>query len=149
MFSVVPVIRSKRGAGSSCAEPWPVHTCYRPQRSCSKVMFLHLSVILFTGGSASSPGGVCHTPWVDLPGQTPPRWTPPHPVHAGIHTPAAQCMLGYTLPLPSACWDTVDKQVVRIQLECILVHYEVGNWTVGIQLKYLLFWVCKCKSTRD
>ena len=24
--------------------------CYRPQRSCVKVMFLHLSVILFTGG---------------------------------------------------------------------------------------------------
>ena len=26
---------------------------YRPQRSCGKVMFLHLSVILFTGGSLS------------------------------------------------------------------------------------------------
>ena len=52
---------------------------YRPQRSCGKVMFLHLSVILFTGG-----GGVCQIPsrrhpppgqthpWADtLPGQTP------------------------------------------------------------------------------
>ena len=37
-------------------------------------MFLHLSVILFTGG------GVCHSAcWDTLPRQTPPR-----PVHAGI-----------------------------------------------------------------
>ena len=50
---------------------------YRPQRSCGKVMFLHLSVILSTGGrgvSSSGPEG----------GQTPP----------GRHPPA-QCMLGY------------------------------------------------------
>ena len=36
---------------------------YRPQRSCGKVMFLHLSVILFTGGGISvqgvSKGGLC------------------------------------------------------------------------------------------
>ena len=55
---------------------------YGSQRSCAKVMFLCLSVIL-------SNGGVCHTqthtqrPWADTPlGQT-----PPCPVHAGIHTP--------------------------------------------------------------
>ena len=42
---------------------------YRPERSCGKVMFLHLSVIFH--------GGVCHT----SPGQTSP--------------PPAQCMLGY------------------------------------------------------
>ena len=101
--------------------------CYRPQRSCSKVMFLHLTVILFTGGvSASGPRGQTpprqtppgqksprqkpprHTlPWADIPpGQTPPGrhppmpsafWDTPHPVHAGIH-PATQCMLGYTPP---------------------------------------------------
>ena len=34
-------------------------TGYRPQRSFSKVMFLHLSVILFTGGSMSGGGGLC------------------------------------------------------------------------------------------
>ena len=59
-------------------------------------MFLHRSVILFTGG-----GSVCHilgqTPPGQTPtGQTPPGQTPPCPVHAGIHTPLAQCMLGYT-----------------------------------------------------
>ena len=58
------------------SEVWPeIHTAdtqtdhYRPQRSCGKVMFLHLSVILFTGG-------LCHG---DPPGQRPPRqrssWT--------------------------------------------------------------------------
>ena len=31
---------------------------YRPQRSCGKVMLLHLFVILFTGGSLSK-GGFC------------------------------------------------------------------------------------------
>ena len=28
---------------------------YRPQRSCGKVMFLHVSVILFTGGGRQTP----------------------------------------------------------------------------------------------
>ena len=43
----------------------------RPQRCCGKVIFLHLSVILFAGG--------VHThPQVDTPG-----------------TPLSQCMLGY------------------------------------------------------
>ena len=83
-----------------------------------KVLFLHLSVILFTGGvSATSPRA--YTPQTTPlsgqtpppPGQTPPLgrppwqtppWpvlagihTPPCPVHAGIHIPPAQCMLGY------------------------------------------------------
>ena len=46
---------------------------YRPQRSCSKVMFLHLSVILFTGGSGRPPGQT--PPWADTPPS--PRQTPP------------------------------------------------------------------------
>ena len=49
---------------------WLLHLfcfCYHPQSSCGKVMFLHLSVILFTGGvSARHP-----------PRQAP---TPPHPL---------------------------------------------------------------------
>ena len=63
------------------------------------------------GVSATLPplGGhplVRHPPWADtsLPSAC---WL--CPVHAGIHT-----------PLCSACWDMVNKQVVRILLECIL-----------------------------
>ena len=45
---------------------------YRPQRSCGKVMFLHLSVILSTGrGLSTSVHAGIHTP----PGQTPPQQT--------------------------------------------------------------------------
>ena len=51
---------------------------------CGKVMFSQASVILSTGG-------VCGR---DFPGKAPPGQThTPCPVHAGIHTPPAQCML--------------------------------------------------------
>ena len=60
----------------------------RPQRSCGKVIFLHLSVILFTGGLGR------HPPVRQSPGQTPP-WT---------NTPPWQ-----TPPLCSACWDAVNR----------------------------------------
>ena len=46
---------------------------YRPQRSCGKVMFLHLSVILFTGGSSRHRLG------------RHPRQTTPHPHPLGRH----------------------------------------------------------------
>ena len=109
-------------------------TFYRPQRSW-RVSFC-------------SQEGVCVA---DTPtGQTPPplqrhpRVDTPCPVHAGIHTPPAHCMLGYTPPtgcmlgyiltLPSACWDTHPSHTTpppprrplqrteRILLECILVY---------------------------
>ena len=80
---------------------------YRPQRSCGKVIFSQVSVILSMGGVSQHALGQT-PPWVDTPtpGQTPPphRQTPlaetpwadtPCPMCAGIHT-----------PLPSACWDT-------------------------------------------
>ena len=55
---------------------------YRPQRSCGKVMFLHLSVILFTGG------GVWYdTPWADTPGKTPPGQTHPPCRHPSCRIP--------------------------------------------------------------
>ena len=56
---------------------------YRPQQSCGKVMFLHLSVILFTWAWADTP-----------PGQTPPSRHPPADTPPA-DTPPAQCMLGY------------------------------------------------------
>ena len=49
---------------------------YRPQQSCGKVMFLHLSVILFTGGFVCGPLG----------GHPPPGQTTPSAVHAGIRS---------------------------------------------------------------
>ena len=64
---------------------------YRPQRSCGKVMFLHLSVILFMGW------GVCHP--LDQR-QTPPRQTPPAQCMLG-YTHPTQCMLGNTTPVQS------------------------------------------------
>ena len=78
--------------------------CYRPQRNYGKVMFLHLSVILFTGGCVGRHSPQPETPWADTSpsGQTHP-WTDTSP------------------PLRSACLDTVNKRAVRILLEYFLV----------------------------
>ena len=92
---------------------------YRLQRSYGKVMFLHLSVILSTGGVCPSacwdtpprqtpPGR--HPLWADTPsGQTPalgrhplgrpPRADPLAQYMLG-YTHPAQCILGYTTPPP-------------------------------------------------
>ena len=86
-----------------------VEYCYRPQTKFAKVMFLHLSVILFTGGVSASVHAGIHPPE-----QTPtPHWeqTPP-----SKHTPPWEqtppCMLG----------DTGNKRAVRILVECVLVQ---------------------------
>ena len=116
-------------------------------------MFSHLSVSHFVHGrclplvQGSLPHPLGQTPpppWQTPPGRHPPgrnppwvdpsgRHPPPCPVHAGMHShlpsaccdthPPTQCMLGY-IPLPSTCWDTVNKRVIRIPLECILVSYS-------------------------
>ena len=68
----------------------------RPNALCGKVMFLHLSVILFIGG-----GGVL---------QTPPRWTPPpqdtataadgtHPTWMHSCYQDVQCFIYWTWPI--------------------------------------------------
>ena len=90
-------------------------TFYRPQRRCGKVMFLHLSVILFTRV-------VClpHHP-LDQ------RQTPPLGRHPSGQTPPAQCMLGYT-PLPSACWDT------HIPAQCIPRYTPLFPVHAGIHI---------------
>ena len=61
----------------------PLIFFYRPQRSCGKVMFLHLSVL--RGVWADTPLGRYTHLWADPPGQTPPGQT----------SPPVQCMLGY------------------------------------------------------
>ena len=74
---------------STAATNFPKHI-YHPQRSCGKVMFLHLSVILFTGGLPYPSG---QTPLADtLPGADTPLgrhpWTDTSPctVHDGIRS---------------------------------------------------------------
>ena len=116
---------------------------YRLQRGCGKVMFLHLSVILFTGGGGWLPlvwGCVSATLWADTPRWADPPWqTPPppdrHPLgrHPQADTPWADTPLGrhppqadtsmpstcwdtHLPPLRTACWDTVNKPAVRIPL---------------------------------
>ena len=109
--------------------------CYRPQRSCGKVMFSQASAILFTGGVADTPLGR-HTPLERPPSlgrhplgrhpwQTPPTqcmlgFNPPRPVHAGIHTQPLPSACWDTPPLPSACWNAFF--LIYIYPECILVN---------------------------
>ena len=50
-----PRVRLRAGG----THPTGMFACYRPQRSCGKVMFLHLSVILFTGGPPPPADGHC------------------------------------------------------------------------------------------
>ena len=81
------------------------YICYRPQMKFAKVMFSQVSVHI---------GGVLSQSHCML-GYTPPS-TGQTPPLLGRHPPA-QCMLG----------DTVNKRVVRIPLECILVC-NVTTW---------------------
>ena len=72
---------------------------YRSQHSCGKVMFLHLSMILFTWGYQA-----------DIPlGRQPPPPPGRHP--SRVDTPSAQTSPGQTHPLL--------QQTVHILLECI------------------------------
>ena len=82
---------------------------YRPQRSCGKVMFLHLSVSHSVHGRCVPACTGADTPQTDTPwSDTPPGRHPPGQTPLGRHPPA-QCMLGHThthTHLPRACWDT-------------------------------------------
>ena len=118
-------------------------SCYRPQMKFAKVMFLHLYVILFTGGmSRPTPrgrlGGLAGGP-------TPGGGPRPRPI-GGV----SQHALRQTLT-PSI-W--LLLRTVRILLECILVFYEVcvfywitDFWTHLLQCKLTLIdekkqWIC-------
>ena len=118
------------------------------KRSCGKVMFLHLSVILFIAAGGEVwlwVQGVCllvlgdthppldtssgHTPLITHPLNTPspghtPLDTPSHtpPQHTlWTHPPPDNTLLGHP-PTPEHPRNTtVNKQAVRILLECVLV----------------------------
>ena len=84
---------------------------YRPQTKFAKVMFSQVSVCPQGEGSGPLHAGIhpgADTPWGDT---TPPGQTPP-----GQTLPQADT------PIRSACWDTVNKRVVSIPPECILVN---------------------------
>ena len=86
---------------------------YRQQRSCGKVMFLHLSVILSTG-EVSGRYPSRQTPPVGrhLPGQTP----------LGRHPPRADTFpSGQTPPRQTPPSRRLLQRTVCILLECILV----------------------------
>ena len=98
----------------SCTKITLTINIYRPQRSWGKVMFLHVSVILFTGGICLSACWDTTTPGTRHP---PPRTRHP-PVDQAPpgtrHTPGAD-----TTPLRSACWEI---RAVCILLECKSSH---------------------------
>ena len=90
----------------------------------TKVVFLHLSVVLFTGGGL--PGQV--TPW-------------------GRYTPLGRYIPGRYTP-HSACWDTVNKRAVRILLECFLV-FAKDSLALLISKVTLCRFVNKLKFNRN
>ena len=105
----------------------PICHHYRPQRSWAKVIFLHLFVILFTGGGSASmhagipPPQIRHPPFRHHPpgpGRPPPR--PDRPPGTG-QTPWTRQNPPIRYPPGSRLQHTVYEWLVRILLECILV----------------------------
>ena len=86
----------------------------------AKVIFLHLFVILFTGGvSASVHARIPHPPGADTPRSRHPQSR--HPPGADTPPPREQ-----TPPPPrSRLRHTVNERPVRILLECILVLVSI------------------------
>ena len=64
------IVESSHCAVTRHMRPYFSMINYRPQRSCGKVMFLHVSVILFTGGRGSLSG---RPPWTETPRQRTPQ----------------------------------------------------------------------------
>ena len=126
-------------------------------RNSGKVMFLHLSLILFTGGGW---GGV------HPPGQTPPRQTHPHPTlgrHPQTNPPNGRHPHPLGRPPPSPRRPL--QRTVRILLECILVLYVfmlyfnvpaimyfsyLVSTYVGLLFPILTkgFYVCRCSPMK-
>ena len=77
------------------------------------------------------------------PGKTPPGQTSPCPAHAWIHPHPPLPLPPTPTPShpPSACWDTVNKRLVRIPLECILVYIYKDIYTLW---EPYWCWVTEC-----
>ena len=116
-----------------------------PQRSCGKVMFLHLSVILFTRVSATPPHPLGRQP----PRQTPPRadthllaGTPPPP----DRHPPVQCMMGYGKQVRGTHPTGMQSFVPYVQLLCSkwLTYNFITRWH-EIIVSTPCSWVTLCK----
>ena len=96
---VVPLLQVTVALRAPDTDPSCTHThyIYRPQRSCAKVIFLHVCVILSTAGCAC-PGGMCARGCVCTQGPCVPRVGGVHAqggVHArgwGVCVPGCVCM---------------------------------------------------------
>ena len=101
-----------------CVNPHHVAGCYRPQRSCGKVMFLHLSVShsVHEGVSASVHAGI-HPPADTPPGSYKHTHTP----LAATHTP------GRYTPLPGRYPNTCNRGSCAPVLELEFRNCELKN----------------------
>ena len=125
MFSQVSVYSFTDWASYGAVGTYPTGmlSCYRPQQSWGKAMFLHVYVILFTGGGGSAsvhagiqpPPGTRHPP--PGPGTPQEQTSPPGPGPSGPGTPRDQT----PPPEQSMLEYTVNERAVRILLECIPV----------------------------
>ena len=120
----------------------------------AKVMFLHVCVILFTGGLRAGPPETRQTPppdQADTPPrtrQTPPgtRQTPPGPSR---HPPDQADTLQTRQPPPpagkkTAAQHTINERPVRILLECILVPNSFPSLMerrISLKWFYGLHWI--------
>ena len=132
--------------------PWQRHI-YRPQQSCGKVMFLHLSVILFMGGLCQGDPPGWRLPGQRLPGQRPPLdkdpleqrppgqrhpWTETHPLDRDPPPGQRPTPLDRDPPETSRTETSPppygSERAVGILLECILVSH-----LLSLDLDIILF----------
>ena len=118
---------------------------YRPQRSCSKVMFSQASVILFIGGvSGRHPPGAdtpqADTRQADTPRQTPPRQqtateadgTHPTGMHSCFYVfsqTLTQTLMYFTCwipkPMSKRCYDVKQfRKLFNIGGSCVHAHWH-------------------------
>ena len=100
----------------------------------AKVIFLHLSVILFTGGVSTreNPPLPGRTPPPDQADPTPPGSRHPPPEQADTPPGADTTPRARQTPPPgSRLQPTVNERPVRILLECILVSFYF-NFNINI-----------------
>ena len=120
------------------------HFYYRPQTKFGKVMFLHVSVILSTGGGSAPLHAGIHPPVAESPTGTDTP-TPGSRPPSGSRHPPAQCILG----------DTGNKRAVSILLECILVENVSADvdtkfkWAFSMACQKRLRNPCGCSNDEE